>query len=150
MSLAIPEAQIFVEQVNAAVDFCMEHEMKDAAVSAIQRSVMEHVYEEYPMPRVYERKYDNGGLLDPANMVSSYDKTLKTLTVEDIRPDWEPTRQSHAGRNVSVVVETGKGYDFKSFGPRPFHEPAEKELGDGLADQILELCLDRDLGGWSM
>ena len=150
MSAEIPEAQIFMEQVNAAVDFCMEHEMKDAAVAAIQRSVMENVYSAYPFPKVYERKYDQGGLLDPDNMVSTYDKTLKTLTVEDIRPDWEPTRRVHAGRNVSEVVETGKGYDFKQMGPRPFHEPAEKELGDGLADQLLTLCLDRDLGAWSM
>ncbi len=149
MAFVFPELQSFLTILDKAVDFCMEHEMKDAAVSEIQRSIYENVYQQYT-PRVYDRKYDQGGLLDPDHMASNYDRMTKTLTVEDMRVDWEPTKQSHFGRNVAEVVETGNGYDWKQIGPRPFHEPAERELANGVADEVLTKSLEQNLGAWSL
>ena len=148
MSAAFPELEAFMVVLNQAVDYCMETQVRDAAVSNIQKSVYENVYFHYT-PKVYERKYDNGGLLDPANITTDYDYHTKTLTAEDLRVDWEPTKQSHYGRNVAEVVETGEGYDFKQLGPRPFHKPAETALRKE-ADSILSKFMTANLRYWSL
>lgn len=145
----IPEADIFMNLVEQSLDHIMEHEMKDAAVAAIQRNVEMRVYAEYE-PKVYNRKMYENGLLDPSNMESEYDRVTKTLTVEDVRTDWEPTSPTNPGRKVAPVVESGSGYDFRRIKPRPFHKFAEADLDDGLADAILTLAMEQNVGGWSM
>lgn len=83
--------------------------------SVMKDEIEKEVYIKYN-PRKYKREMDDGGLTDEDNInVQLIDET--TLVVESSRYD--------GTRNVSEIVETGKGYmyNFPYAGvPRPFTE----------------------------
>lgn len=145
---------VFLEVVDAVIDFTMERDVKDAAIREIQRKVNSEVYAKYE-PIQYERKMWRKGLLDSeeapdGSMEVHYDSKLKLLTVEDVRKDWEPTHKPE-GRNVAEVVESGEGYDYKDIGPRPFHKKAEEALiKTKEVDKILTKAMKDNLGAWSL
>ena len=151
------EANAFMDMVDKLIDYTMVTDMTDAAVKEIQSKVQTEVYDKYT-PRVYQRKKEKYGLLDPGaapagSMEIHYESQTQTLTVEDVREDWEPTRERHRGRNVAEVVESGSGYDWKDIPPRPFHKKAEEALiNSGEADRVLQKAMDDNLAGdrWSL
>ncbi|WP_242403743.1 hypothetical protein [Paenibacillus pini] len=89
--------------------------------NTMKEKMDDEVYIPYT-PKMYEREKSHGGLTDDRNiLVNLINET--TLSVESHRMDEE--------RNVSEIVESGKGYqyDFPFNGvPRPFTEATREEL----------------------
>lgn len=142
------DLQDFMNVLNFAIDDTMWNNMREAVIGGLQESIQKNVYDVY-QPKKYERKKENGGLIDPRNFEVDYDDRIKLLTAHSNRLDWEPTTPYHPKRVVFPVVEEEiHRYDWwgDAF-PRPFHEPAEKELVEsGLADRVLEQGVDRIMG----
>lgn len=127
----------FRAKLNMAIDRAMESNVGAAAVRKIAEAVQTEVYDAY-VPKVYVRRKENGGLIDtsPDNIVVSYDSTTKTLRVADMN------RDNETGRLVAPVVESGKGYTYKTIPPRPFHKAAEeKMITDGDFEEALAFGL---------
>ena len=149
------DLQAFLDVVDDLLDYVMEDDVKAAAVKELQSKIQTEVYDKYT-PRVYNRKKDYHGLQDPrdypvGSMEYHYDSRIKLLTIEDVRPDWEPTSRKHEWRNVAEVVESGDGYDYKDLPPRPFHKKAEEALiKSGEVDRILTQAMETNLGAWSL
>ena len=151
------ELAAFDEILHKLIDYTMVTDMTDAVEKEMEIQIVHNVYEKI-VPRVYERKWEKHGLLDLektpiGNLDINYDSNLMLLTVENVRPDWEPTSETHYGRNVAEVVESGSGYDWRKIGPRPFHKPTEDALiNTGEADRVLQKALDESLAGdiWSI
>ena len=154
--MGVLDAEIadFMEELDGVIDEAMETKVREAAAGYIQAAVITEVYMKYPHPK-YERKKENRGLMDireapTGSIQSDYEKQTKTLTVENVREDWEPTAWKHQGRNVAKVVESGKGYDWHPVEPRPFHKVAEKNLiKGGDVDFWIEETFKERMGGWS-
>ena len=149
------DLEVFLEVVDALIDYTMERDVRDAVTREIQKKVQTEVYDKYPDPIRYERKMGRRGLQDDrevpdGSMETHYDSKIKLLTVEDVRKDWEPTHKPE-GRNVAEVVESGEGYDYKDIGPRPFHKKAEEALiRTKEVDKILTKAMKDNLGAWSL
>ena len=151
------ELNSFMEIVDQLIDYTMESEVLDAVKKEMESKIDTEVYSKYD-PIRYERKLDQRGLLDMRDTQEGgsldvhYDSKIKLLTVENVRPDWEPTHPSHPDRNVAAVVESGSGYDFwKRPKARPFHKKTESALiTSGEIDKILTKSMETNLGGWSL
>ena len=111
------------------------------AKAAIIMSLFENVYSyQSPAKHPYERRYDNGGLSDPQNIVADYDLTYALpdgfqLTVKDVANDEE-------GLPVAEIIESGQGYHwtesemYQKQIPRPFYEEAEKIAAADLPNEL--------------
>ena len=144
-----------LNDIDMVIDEAMETKVRDAAKGHMQAAIITNVYEAYPQSG-YPRKLDQRGLLDmrepPAgSMQTYYDSRTKTLTLENVRKDWEPYPEDgrHRGRNVVAVVESGAGYDYwpNPF-PRPFHATAEQNLvKSGDVEFHIKETFERRMGG---
>ena len=150
-----PDLEAFMEILNMAVDYSMEHEITEMVKSAIFVMVETEVYRKYT-PKVYVRQGPYGGLQDRGNMEAKYERQTKTLTVQNVRDDWETKdwrwRQTGDPDNtVADIVENGGPWSWKvHIEPRPFHEPAERFLIDGgYVDNRLSAEVESNLSGWS-
>ena len=121
---------LFRAKLDDAIQKSMEGVVADTAKAALRQAVKERVYDVYS-PQEYIRHEDNGGLSDVRNMEARYDKATMTLEVEDVR------RDEDTNRLVAPVVESGRGYNYFSPGPRPFHAYAEQMMGQGLFESAL-------------
>lgn len=142
------DLQDFMNVLNFAIDDTMARDMREAVIGELRESIQKNVYDAYE-PKQYVRNEDYGGLTDPRNFEVDYDDRIKLLTAYSTRVDWEPTTPYHPKRFVFPVVEEEIWrYDWwKDAKPRPFHEPAEKELVEsGLADRVLERGVEKYLG----
>lgn len=152
MGVLDAEIHALMNDLDGAIDEAMETRVKDAALGHLEAAVITEVYMQYE-PKGYERKMANHGLLDmreaPAGSVEThYEAQTHTLTVQDVREDWEPTMRKHEGRNVAEVVESGKGYDWHPVKPRPFHRIAEQNLvKSGDVEFHIKETFERRMGG---
>lgn len=122
--------------LQAAVNQALTGEVYNAASQAILEAVQSEVYDEYA-PKVYERRKDDGGLLDAENISFELDAGEMQLTVRNEAP--RETGNYDSGF-VAEIVESGKGYIWppKGVGARPFHSVAEEKLiADGTASRAL-------------
>ena len=155
MGVLDAEINEFMDALDGVIDEAMEFKVRDAAAGYIQAAVITEVYMKYPNPK-YERKMMNHGLADireapVGSLESHYEPQTKTLTVEDVREDWEPTMRKHEGRKVAPVVESGQGYDWRTIKPRPFHHVAEQNLiKSGDVDFHIEETYKERMGAWSI
>ena len=133
MSLA-QDIAAFEARLNNAIHATMQAQVADTAKAAMQEALDEKVYGAYE-PTYYQRKYKAGGLADPENMETEYDRATMTLTMENVR------RDEVTNRLVAPVVESGRGYNYYSLPPRPFHAYTEELMGNGLFEQALEYGL---------
>jgi len=146
MAVLCEDLRYFMEAVDSLVDYTMVYDVGPRAVRVLQEKIESEVYQKYT-PKGYERKREDHGLIDPREIDVRYESPLKTLHVQSVRDDWEPTMRKHEGRNVADVVESGDGYDWASVKPRPFHKPAEIEMVKE-ADKILNTAMDVNLSNW--
>lgn len=113
-----------------------------AVKEELQTQVYDKVYAAYT-PKVYERRYQDGGLGDMRNYEASVDSGTMTLYVQNQTRDdgyWRP--DGSPDRFIAPVVEGTGGpdsdYDYGGPGPRPFHKAAEQEvIRDGTVEREL-------------
>jgi hypothetical protein len=148
----------FREILNMAVDWAMEHDVADVAVSAIQGAIQTEVYNKYT-PKMYVRSLDTGGLQDPHNIDRKYDAVTKTLELQDVRNDpetmdWRWRKTADPDNTVADIVEKGGPYQYPLRpypGPRPFHSVAERWLSQNKwFDRALQTSVTTNLRGWSI
>lgn len=100
----------------------------------LKENIQSEVYDVYEEPVVYERLKEHGGLLDDANIIVNMIDN-NTVSIESRRMD--------DGRDVSVIVETGVGYNPEWLFPytnkgRPFTEVTRDELrNDGSVEYAI-------------
>lgn len=150
-----PDLQAFMDILDMAVDYAMEHEITEMVKSAISVMVETEVYRQYT-PKVYVRQGPYGGLQDRNEMEAEYEKQTKTLKVKDVRDDpytkdWRWRKTGDPNNTVADIVENGGPWSWKvHIGPRPFHKPAEDFLiKGGYVDSRLTQELESNLSGWS-
>jgi len=150
-----PDLQAFMDVLDMAIDYTMQHEVRDLVNSTIISFVYERVYKQYT-PHVYIRWREQGGLSDVNNLNATYDVQTKTLTVQDVRDDpdtveWRWKKSGDPDMTVADIVEKGGPYSWRvRIKPRPFHQPAEDYLvRGGFIDRALTNSLAANLGGWS-
>ena len=149
------DLQAFMDIVDQSLEYVMEHEIADITKSAIIVMVETEVYRKYN-PKVYVRERDHGGLQDRNNMEVHYEKATKTLTVQDVRDDWDTKdwrwrKTGDPENTVADIVENGGPWSWRvHIGPRPFHKPAEDFLMQGgYVEQKLTMEMAANLAGWS-
>ncbi|MET3209904.1 UNVERIFIED_CONTAM: hypothetical protein ABIC26_002852 [Paenibacillus sp. PvR008] len=109
--------RLLKQKIASALQVDVAHTVKDN----LKQSIEDNVYDVYT-PTVYERQRDQGGLTDERNIAVEM-IGQDTVSIESQRMD--------GSKNVSLVVETGQGYDFEfaySGRPRPFVEKTVEEL----------------------
>ena len=158
MATTIPlcaDLQAFMDILDQAVDYSMEHEITEMTKDAIYVMVETEVYRKYT-PQSYVRQGPYGGLQDRHEMEAKYEKQTKTLTVKDVRDDpatkdWRWRKTGDPDNTVADIVEDGGPYSWRvRIGPRPFHKPAEDFLiKGGYVDRRLTQELEANLSGWS-
>ncbi|WP_298021000.1 hypothetical protein [uncultured Dysosmobacter sp.] len=128
------------------VDQVLLTHVAPAVKRTMREQVYEKVYEAYE-PRVYVRRFDDGGMGDIENYEASVDSGKMTLTVENLTKDAGYWRPPGAGdRLLTPVIESGSGYDYFSPGARPFNgETEEAVVESGTAERELAAGL-RALG----
>ena len=142
-----------VEALKALMGDIIENVMKTDGLETVKmkmtEAITEHVYGAYesPAPREtrYERRMDDGGLIDPENIdMVKYERTEDThvMTVKNLRTGYK-------GRNVADTVERGTGYTWQYSQialmqpyPRPFYEATDELLESSDIDDLLFLALN--------
>lgn len=126
------------EKLQADVETVLLTRVAPAVKEEMQTQVYDKVYGTYT-PRVYKRRYQDGGLGDMRNYDAAVDSGTMTLTVQNLTRDdgyWRPV--GAPDRFLTPVVESGDGYDYASPGPRPFNKATEREvIRDGTVEREL-------------
>ena len=116
----------------------MKKEVSEMSRDLVVEYLVDDVYDAYQSQ--YDRKYDQGGLADEDNILTTMVNDV-TLKIEDIR------RDEKTGRLVAPIVEYGKGYWSEelddAIGERPFIENTAKKLRNGKARNALLRGLKR-------
>lgn len=140
------EFEAYLEKLDAAVADVMENEVFIAGRDSVMVSLAEYAYKMYtPQGKdPYVRRYDEGGLADPRNIVRAEgggpteEPLGYEIAIEDIAPDED-------GLPVAEIVESGVGYHWKGSKiyqkqpfPRPIYGPAgELMLEKGWFEEAL-------------
>jgi len=125
------------EQLEMDIDNVLETDVADTLTQHVLESVRQNVYDVYE-PKEYVRRKQNGGLLDRENYHATAFDNVLALT--NATRDNGYSREQD--REIVDVVESGKGYDWYSPGPRPFMEEAlQKGITDGSLEESLYLGL---------
>lgn len=133
-----------MEYVNDVLDKEVSDTVKDIMIDHI----VTDVYNSYT-PSMHTRRYsqsgndnvnnsfddsDNTGLLDPNNIISTTDGVgglevkNTTLGSKYYYKNYERYISKNAGKPIVGVIETGRGYDVRSPGKRPFIKNTYEEL----------------------
>ena len=119
------------KRINIALDTDVTDTVKDVMTDHIIRDV----YDKYD-PTVYQRRYNNGGLLDSENIVSTIGNDGELL-VQNVTmgsetfyiPNIKKTfKSANADKFITPVIEYGKGYDVVDIEPRPFMQNTHDDL----------------------
>lgn len=149
-----PDLQAFCDAVNEAVDYSMEKGSVAMVASAnIIGAVYSEVYEKYE-PKAYVREMEHGGLADPNNIETKYDRKTKTGYYQDVRDDpftkqWRWHKTGDPDNTVADIVENGGPYSYKvHIEPRPFHAVAERwGVEEGTFDSALQTDVSQAVAG---
>lgn len=122
-----------VGQLESDLEDILRDEVSNTVDSIMSQQLYEQVYRYPASPQAEkQRRYDNGGLWDPDNIVSRVEPGL-VLVVEDIAPFQDG--KTHKD-DLSDVVEFGIG-GYRQPGPRPFVRETQKELAAGEAEKAV-------------
>ena len=111
------------KEIQKRIAQAMKSEVAPLSRKVMKEKIEEEVYSVYT-PKLYERRGENGGLLDDENIVTEMidDSTLK---VQNIRSDGD--------RYVAEIVESGHGYEYEfeyAGTPRPFTKETAEHFRD--------------------
>ena len=127
----IKSLQDLEKEVNKRINRCLRDDIAPLIKHEIQKSVDENVYEVYD-PIIYERRKEEGGLMDVQNMTAIYEDCGV-----DVYND-----ASAVGKNFDPLdekIEYGYGYMDKAYNVgRPFMDKAQDNV-NSRADEIVRL-----------
>ena len=111
------------KRINIALDTDVADTVKDAMFNHI----VSDVYDTYT-PKMYQRRFDKGGLMDMRNIVATMENDGELL-VQNVTlgnpyyydPNLNKVAVSvNSNQFISPVIEHGTGYDVVQIFPRPF------------------------------
>lgn len=114
----------------------LEIEVADTVIKTQQKHIQSDVYDVYS-PTVYERREDDGGLIDAENFTSEMISSDTLAVVNNTKPNPYARDGATTNKNLPELVEFGHGYneyyyDYPSdpafYLERPFTENTIKEL----------------------
>ena len=103
----------------AKINDALSAEVAEAVRVNEIESISDVVYDAYT-PKVYIRRYSDGGLIDERNMTARLVSDGKLAVTNDTQPNPNYRHTALGNRTVAQAVETGRGYQFYSPGARPF------------------------------
>lgn len=110
------------KELRKRIDVAMLTDVAQAASDVMIDHIQQDVYDVYE-PFYYDRRYDDGGLADPNNIVSSIEGN--TLIIENytlgnqyVGGYWGISKNTD--KPISNIIETGIGYDTRFNMKRPF------------------------------
>ncbi len=116
----------------------LEDDVAKEVVDTMKDRINEDVYNAYS-PTLYERRKENGGLLDDANFLTEMvdDNTLKVKNV------------THgSGKYIVPIIEEGVGYTWENsniYGRQPFPRPFVANTREELRGEKLRLAISKAL-----
>ena len=119
------------DRINVALDV----EVADIVKEVMTDHIIQDVYYKYN-PAVYQRRYNNGGLLDPENIIDTMcddgELLVQNVTLGSDTyyiPNIEKTFTSaNADKFITPIIEYGQGYDVVDIEPRPFMQNTHDDL----------------------
>jgi len=115
-------------------NIALKNEVKDVVVSKLKEHMQKDVYATYT-PHEYQRRMDDGGLIDPKNIEHTVNENMlrvyPTAPIEGPRiPGYEP---APGKTNLAKIIERGarNPWNRKSYRwtkPRPFVKNTQEEL----------------------
>lgn len=136
----MPEFASFEEltkHLNKAISESLKKEVGNEVKKALKEKIETEVYDKYEPKgkRAYQRKKENGGLLDDDN-IQVTEENENTIGVRSTRTnDYKDDSRVEGTKDVAEIIEYGKGYTWKNSEiykmqpyPRPYHQEAYNEL----------------------
>ena len=129
--------QELYKKINVALDTDVADTVKDVMADHI----IQDVYDKYE-PKTYQRRYNNGGLLDRDNIIATIGDNGK-LFVQNITTGSDTVFISNVegtfyfnsyntDKFIAPIIETGVGYDINNWEycnkPRPFMQNTHDDL----------------------
>ena len=131
------EAIAKVQRLNAAVSNALEIEVAEEAKACIKEAALSEVYSY--VPKFESRRMENGGLIDPDNMITTVvGNTLTVQNVTGLQNLWGGNDTSP----LTPIVEDGVPNYYMPY-PRPFMETAKEMLVNGRAEAAFRRGLAR-------
>ena len=122
------------KRINTALDT----EVADTVKEVMTDHIVKDVYDKYE-PKLYQRRYNDGGLLDPENIIATMGNdgellvqniTLGSDTVYSQDPSGFGYYNSrNANEFITPIIESGVGYDaWDEAFPRPYVQNTHDDL----------------------
>lgn len=143
MEITIAQAIEKLSIIDAAITDALANEVAEAAVEAVQKSAKDNVYDAYSGPMAAFRRGENGGLLDPHNIITIAEgNTLTISNVAGLQNRFYPEGAQKDPSRLTPIIEEGlKAYHQPR--PRPFMQHAKDILISGTAENALRRGLAR-------
>jgi len=132
------------KQLQKKIRDVLKNEVAETVTETLLSHVKRDVYDAYPNPKQYERRYDDGGLADEGNIKSIVKgNTLivenVTMSNEDYLPDGKKPYK------IAGSIEYGTGYDYLDMAERPFLENTRNDLREsGELNEAMRKGLERN------
>ena len=107
------------------IDDVLDKDVSQVVTAQEQAEIQEKVYNVYPHPKIYERRKENGGLIDENNMYHTVQDG--ELTVTNDTPINEKYKVYDHGLTLNQMILEGRDYDYP-FGPHspyPYEQPRD-------------------------
>ena len=126
----------------------LENEIKDYVVDELKSRIQKDVYRDYS-PAMYDRREDNGGLLDDKTSIQSkvYGRTLRVYERAEVDPPKLKHKEYHAQDGLAQLIETGahnpwnnRHYQWEN--SRPFMSDTQDYINDH-PKKIVDMLKDR-------
>ena len=123
------------KELYKRINTALEEDVADVVKDIMTDHIIQDVYEAYE-PTGYQRRYANGGLLDPNNIIATLGNNGEML-VQNITLGSEyyyiPSikrsfRSANADKFISPIIEYGIDYDVVGVFPRPFMQNTHDDL----------------------
>ena len=123
------------KELYKRINIALDTEVADTVKDVMTDHIIQDVYDTYE-PTAYQRRYDDGGLLDPDNIIATLGNNGEML-VQNVAMGNEyyyipSIKRSFQSANVdnfiAPIIEYGKGYDVVDIFPRPFIQNTHDDL----------------------
>ena len=123
------------KELYKRINIALDTEVADTVKEVMTDHIIQDVYDAYE-PTAYQRRYDDGGLLDPDNIIATLGNNGEML-VQNITLGSEyyyiPSikrsfRSANADKFISPIIEYGIDYDVVDVFPRPFIQNTHDDL----------------------
>ena len=123
------------KELYKRINIALDEDVADTVKEVMTDHIIQDVYDAYE-PTAYQRRYDDGGLLDPDNIIATLGNNGEML-VQNITLGSEyyyiPSikrsfRSANVDNFIAPIIEYGKGYDVVDIFPRPFIQNTHDDL----------------------